>query len=227
MDKQKINSLKRKQVFVTTRGNYKYGRVKQFRLSQNLRRPVRIVTKPKRYLTTSSENDSQVNKSKQKAIEKSVDLQKDIDEIHNTSFEEHDENAAPNIVGSQRTIESQNRVAEIVFEQQSLQQNESQNDRYKQLLSTPFTSFTLDEQQPESTNQSHSALTERVFKNNDSAVFNPLLHFRTLQQLPHSSESAERHSGITQLTSPQTCSATWATTELKMSPKCNSNSMQY
>jgi len=62
-----------------------------------------------------------------------------------------------------------------------------------------------------------------VHQNNDLAVFNPLLHFRTLQQLPHSSGSAERHSGTTQLTSPQTCSATW--TELEMSPKCNS--MQY
>jgi len=68
---------------------------------------------------------------------------------------------------------------------------------------------------------------ERAHQNNDLAVFNPLLHFRTLQQLPHSSGSAERHSGTTQLTSPQTCSATWAATELEMSPKCNSNSMQY
>jgi len=92
-------------------------------------------------LTTSSENDSQVNKSKQKAIEKSIDLQKDINEIHNT-FEDHDENAAPNIAGSQRTIESQNRVPKII-KQQSFQQNESQNDRYRQLLSTSLTSFTL------------------------------------------------------------------------------------
>jgi len=35
MNKQKvINPLKRKQAFVTTTGSYKYGRVKQFRLSQ-------------------------------------------------------------------------------------------------------------------------------------------------------------------------------------------------
>jgi len=93
-------------------------------------------------LTTSSENDSQVNKSKQKAIEKSIDLQKDIDEIRNTLFEDYDENAAPNIAGSQRTIESQNKVPEII-KQQSLQQNESQNDRYRQLLSTSLTPFTL------------------------------------------------------------------------------------
>jgi len=92
-------------------------------------------------LTTSSENDSQVNKSKQKAIEKSIDLQKDIDEIHNI-FEDHDENAAPNIAGSQKIIESQNRVPEII-KQQSLQQNESQNDKYRQLLSTSLTPFTL------------------------------------------------------------------------------------
>ncbi|XP_067204126.1 uncharacterized protein [Linepithema humile] len=236
MEKRKvINPLKRKQAFAATSVNYKYGR-KQFCSSQNPRRPARIVRKPKRYVTTSSSQDELQVISKKKVTEKPIDLQKDIDDIHNTSFEEHKENAAniaenvPNIAKSQKTIKPQNRIANRIIGSKSFQQNESQNDnKYRQLLSTPLTPLILAEPQPEvvaSSNESYS-FTEGVPQNNDSAVLNPLLHYRTLQHLPHVSGYTEGYSGTMQ--SPQrTCSAVWTATGAGISSSnCNSNSSQY
>ncbi|XP_067212495.1 uncharacterized protein [Linepithema humile] len=187
MNNQRKTHIRRKQAFLSKAGvaNYKVQKLKQFRLSQNIQRPTRNITKPKRYVTTSSQDEApSLKKKKKPETEKPINLDKDVDEIRNAPND-----ASTTILPSQESERSNMSSWSLPIRDDVAVTNEkvAVDRSYTQLMSGTSTSVTRVGGQLESTNRASTFTEDQSVRPNDSGALNPLLHLQSLQQMPQTS----------------------------------------